>query len=187
MDPQNNYNQEPTYSPYSAVQGHNYAPTSDLTSDAAYYKQPESEGQAILFHESPSRVDRDYEDISVNAPLKETCPYLTSLWIGLVVNSIGLIHFFNVVPQFSNATSIYNVISALFTVFMLVTIIYGLVVHYRKRRENQPIFISFLQLSLGIYAVDLPLLFIFGDSTSTNIRILAILTSVAVLYTAKRL
>ena len=144
-------------------------------------------GQGILFHQNLMNPDYDDEGMAVNASLKkQTCSYLFALWIDLLVSIMALVYSSTQVSQFLIAINIYNVISACFTLLMLVTIIYGLVVSCGKRQEKQGFFISLMQLSVAVLVLDLPLLFIFGDSTSLNLRIGAILASSIVLHIAKK-
>ena len=187
MDLRNNSNQGPTYNPYSGLQGYDYAPRSEFNSDAACYKQTEPKDQGIFLYKNSVDAGRDDEGMAVNAsPQNETCSYVFSIWFALLINIVGLFHFSSQVSHYLIVRTIYNVISACFTLLMLVTLIYGLVAHYGKKQGRQVFFISSLQLSVAIFLLDIPLLFIFGDSTSMNIRIVAILTSLFILYIAKK-
>jgi len=113
--------------------------------------------------------------------------YLIWLWFDFFLN-IGWFFFFLkdfvIASQTKDAKMI---ISAFLTIFIVITLAYGLSAYNGKRPDRQNKFITLLKWLIGFYILDIPVL-IFSDSIGMLAgRIVGILISFLILYRAKDL
>ncbi len=174
-------NQDPNYN-YAQLQPQNQAYTYNYNN--AGYQDDRSDS----FSNNPQIKEKRQEIRNIDHGLKrDYLWYLIWLWFDFFLNIGWFIFFLKDFVLASQTKDIRMIISAFLTVFIVITLAYGLSAYNGKRPDRQGRFITLLKWLIVFYIIDIPVLLFTGVGGMFFGRIAGIVISFAILYRAKDL
>lgn len=202
-NPNYNYNQLPFNQPATSFgynhlpqnqqnQGYNPPPQDQQYQQYQQYPQYGQENQeevsSMKSFENPLVKEKQDELRAIDHSLKKNFAwYLLWLWFDFVLNILWFVFFLKDFVMASTTKDIKMIASAFLTVFILITIAYGLSAYNGKLPDRQKKFITLLKWLIIFYILNIPVLILTNSSSMLIGRVVGILISVAVLYLAKDL
>ena len=196
-NPNYNYNQLPFNQPANAY-GYNHPPQ-----NPAYQHLPQNQYQG--YQQGVPIIERDDRSVSksfdnplfkqkmdevraIDHSLKKNFAwYLLWLWFDFFLNVVWFVFFLKDFVMASMTNDIKMLVSAFLTVFILITIAYGLSAYNGKLPDRQKKFIILLKWLIVFYILDIPVLIFTKSGGMLAGRIVGTVISIIVLYTAKDL
>jgi len=177
----NNNNQNPNFN-YAQLQSQNAGYTYN------YNNNDYQDDRSDSFSNNPMVREKRQEIRNIDHGLKgDYLWYLIWLWFDFFLNIGWFIFFLKDFVIASQTKDLKMIISAFLTIFIIVTLAYGLSAYNGKRPDRQSKFITLLKWLIFFYVLDIPvLLFASADGMFFG-RIAGIIISFLILHRAKDL